>query len=82
MSEPDITKIPGIMRVHGWNNGAALMGKWFSGDENNSPVAGAPSKDIIKMGWVLKYYRAKKIYDRIFSGGELIKILILENGGR
>ena len=63
MSELDITQIPTIMRHHNWINGAKLMEKWFKAPSNSNPKAGLPSTDIIKMDWVLKYPRARQVYD-------------------
>jgi len=66
MSDLDITKIPEIMRANNWENGAKLMEKWFSSTEKTLPSSKAPpSKNIIKMRWVLSYSRAKKVYTKL-----------------
>jgi len=68
MSDLDITKIPGIMRANNWNNGAMLMERWFSLPEKILPHSKAsPSKNIIKMRWVLSYFRAKKVYAKLIQ---------------
>ena len=66
MSDLDITKLPGVMRANNWSNGAKLMERWFSLPERILPHSKAsPSKDIIKMRWVLSYFRAKKVYAKL-----------------
>lgn len=67
MADLDITKIPGIMHHHKWGNGAKLMEKWFNSPSNTRPAAGTPSTNIIKMDWVLKYPRAKQVYDTMIK---------------
>ena len=65
----DITRIPGIMRTNGWNNGAALMDEWFANPPNDVPENGTPDTSTIKMdSWVLTFERAKKVYDEMISG--------------
>lgn len=67
MPDPDITKIPAIMRSNNWSNGASLMEQWFNSKANSSPIAGITSTDIIKMSWVLGYSRAQAVYSEFVN---------------
>lgn len=64
MALTSITNIPAIMRANKWNNGAALMDKWFAGPPTVKPVYTTPDTTTIKMdAWVLTFARAKTIFD-------------------
>lgn len=62
-----ITNIPRIMRYHGWNNGAALMSRWFSRSAQRVPDYAPPDTTTIKMDWILGYPGPKGVYDKIFE---------------
>lgn len=71
----DITKIPGLMRQSGWNNGAVLMDEWFANPSNAVPASGTPDTSTIRMdSWVLTFERAKKVYDEMIAGKIWINI--------
>jgi hypothetical protein len=66
--DPDITKIPAIMRSKGWYNGARLQDIWFRGPANSVAERGKPDTTTIRMDtWALRFPRAKAVYDRMIS---------------
>ena len=75
-AQTDITWIPRIMRSKGWNEGATLMEEWFrrSGRERPATIEATPNDfgppviGVIKMDWVLKFPRAKSLYDQLMNG--------------
>jgi len=62
----DITKIPGIMRFHGWNGGASLMESWQRRSASTAPSYSTPNM-MVTMDSVLKFKRAKDVYDKAVS---------------
>lgn len=63
-----LTNIPGIMRHHGWNNGARLLEIWFSLPAAVAPAYGAPDTNTIRMDrFVLTFARAKQVYDQLVA---------------
>ncbi|QNI31763.1 hypothetical protein H7849_22390 [Alloacidobacterium dinghuense] len=62
-----LTAIPEEMRFEGWNEGAQLMETWFERPPTVTPNYTAPVTDLIKMSWVLRFGRAKSVYDAIFK---------------
>lgn len=61
-----ITNIPGIMRRHGWSNGARLMDIWFSRPPATAPGYGPSDTSTILMDdWVLTFPRARTVYDQL-----------------
>ena len=74
--KPDITWIPKIMRSKGWNEGATLMEEWFrrpalvrADDPKTVPIEfGPPLLNVIKMDWVLRFDRARDVYDQMMNG--------------
>lgn len=60
-----VVDIPAIMRARGWSNGAALLESWFSRPASTAPAYDVPDASTIKMSWVLKFGRAKKVYDKL-----------------
>jgi Family of unknown function (DUF6402) len=60
-----LTAIPEEMRFNGWNEGAQVLETWFERPPTSSPNYTAPVTDIIKMNWVLRFPRAKEVYDAI-----------------
>ena len=67
MADTLVTDVPGIMRVLGWTNGAALMDHWFSLPAAEAPPYATRNDTIIKMSWILGFTRAKKIYDKMIA---------------
>lgn len=63
MALSTIENIPAIMRVKGWNSGAALMDKWFAGPSAIMPAYTTPDLTTIKMAWALGFPRAKTVFD-------------------
>lgn len=54
------------MRRNKWLNGARLMEQWFERAAKTAPDYSTPETDTIKMdSWVLKFDRAKLVYDEI-----------------
>lgn len=63
-----LTNIPKIMDSKGWNNGAKLMRTWFSRSPSVCPSYGPADTSTIKMdAWVLKFPKAKVVYDKLVS---------------
>ena len=64
-----LTSLPRIMRANGWEIGAQLMEKWFSGEAYTYPHNDSddPSfnrdTSIVTLGWALGFPRAKAVYD-------------------
>ncbi|MDR1349702.1 MAG: DUF6402 family protein [Zoogloeaceae bacterium] len=66
--ETRLPELPNIMHHLRWINGEKLMRDWFSRTANNDPKKDkSPNIDTIKMDWVLKYERAKKVYDQAIA---------------
>lgn len=65
----DLRTIPRIMIANGMVKGATLLFKWFTGPANShSNAAGSEEKEIITMEWILKFPRAKAVYDAAVNG--------------
>ena len=62
-----LTAIPGEMRWNGWNEGAELLETWFERSPAIAPKYSAPVTNVIKMDWVLKFPRAKDVFDQILK---------------
>jgi hypothetical protein len=86
----DITLIPGIMRRHGWLNGARLQDIWFGRPPNAVPERGVPDTTTIRMdGWALTFPRCAQAIramttDRYWCGEEARRTLgrILQRQGK
>jgi hypothetical protein len=64
----DVTQIPRVMRTNNWHIGADLLENWFSRSANSDSYAGTPDTTTLKMDdWVLKFPRAKRVYDNMFA---------------
>lgn len=63
----ELTNIPKIMRSKKWDNGAQLMERWFSSPPFIAPAYGPPDLGTIKMEWVLRFPRAKEVYDELVN---------------
>ena len=63
----DITKIPGIMRGNAMPIGAKLMESWFLRPSAIKPAVGTPDLSTIKMSWVVRFKRAKAVFDDIVT---------------
>jgi Family of unknown function (DUF6402) len=59
----DITKIPGIMRFHGWIAGASLLDTWFSRAASTAPSYSTPHM-LLTMAFVTKFQRAKDVFEQ------------------
>ena len=62
-----VTSIPKIMRHHGWKNGAWLLDTWLSRASAIFPTYGPTVTNVIKMAWVLKFQRAKEVFDSMVA---------------
>ena len=62
----DITKIPGIMRFHGWIAGASLLDAWFSRAASTAPSYSTPPM-LLTMAYVTKFQRAKNVFDQAIA---------------
>ncbi|MEM9587564.1 MAG: DUF6402 family protein, partial [Planctomycetota bacterium] len=60
-----LTNIPNIMRHKHWNNGAALMDRWFAGPMRQYPNYQTPDTSTIKMAWALGFGRANAVYRKL-----------------
>jgi hypothetical protein len=66
--ETRLPYLPEIMDKLLWTKGAALMRDWFKRSKNDKPKDDkTPNIDTIKMDWVLRYKRAKEVYDQAVS---------------
>ena len=76
-----MTDIPAIMLANGWTHGAALMLRWLS-----NPVVGLVLSEVdtttITMEWVLRFDRAKKVYDEMFRDKIYMNNKAIEQMGR
>jgi hypothetical protein len=66
-----VSDVPGIviseMRGMGWEEAPELMRIWEHRPPAIAPKYSAPVTHVIKMDWVLKFHRAKKVYDKIIK---------------
>lgn len=63
-----IDAIPDEMRnTLEWPEAATLLETWFGRPASVAPKYSAPVTDVIKMDWVLRFPRAKEVYDAIFK---------------
>jgi hypothetical protein len=62
----DITKIPGIMRFHGWIAGASLLSSWFTRAASTAPSYSTPNM-LLTMAYVTKFQRAKDVFDQAIA---------------
>ncbi|HYK38291.1 DUF6402 family protein [Alloacidobacterium sp.] len=62
-----LTAIPEEMRFQNMDEGADLLETWFERPPTEAPSYSAPVTDLIKMSWVLKFPRAKSVYDSIIA---------------
>lgn len=69
MSKLKITDIPSVMDAQRWPVAAKLLRRWFALPSNSIPSKGLPSLDLVTMDWVLKFERAKSVYNDIFRLG-------------
>lgn len=88
MATLNITKIPAVMRANQWERGARLMEKWFADPANPVPANGIASTGLITMDWVLRFSRAKEVYDKLVAERiwlndaarrEIVKVLARKN---
>ena len=63
----NIEKIPGLMSSKGWPMGAALMSSWFARSPRIAPDYDTPGVALVSVDWILKFDRAKSVYDKIIS---------------
>jgi Family of unknown function (DUF6402) len=66
----DLLTLPRIMRNQSppWMVAATLMEEWFAAPANDDSLKGTPDTTSIKMDdWVLKFARAKKVYDQMLA---------------
>jgi hypothetical protein len=61
--DSSLTEIPYEMRWHHWNEGAELLETWFERPPAIAPGYSAPVTTLIKIDWVLKFQRAKDVFD-------------------
>jgi Family of unknown function (DUF6402) len=62
-----LTNIPKIMNARGWTKGALLMQRWFNGSAVTAPTYTSPDTSTITMEWVLRFARAKSVYDQLVA---------------
>jgi hypothetical protein len=62
-----LTGIPYEMDWQHWPEGAKLLETWFERQSAIAPKYSAPVTDLIKMDWVLKFQRAKTVFDQIIA---------------
>jgi hypothetical protein len=62
-----LTNIPKIMQAKGWVKGALLMQYWFDGNATTAPAYTLPDTSTITMEWVLRFGRAKVVYDQLVT---------------
>jgi hypothetical protein len=62
-----LTNIPKIMQAKGWVKGALLMQYWFDGNATTAPAYTLPDTSTITMEWVLRFARAKVVYDQLVT---------------
>lgn len=62
----DVTKIPAVMRFNGWNGGAAMLDEWLRRSSAIKPAYSTPNM-LVTMDSVLKFKRAKDVYDKAVS---------------
>ena len=62
-----LTAIPYEMEWEHWNEGAKLLETWFERQPTIAPKYSASVTDLIKMDWVLKFPRAKSVFDQILA---------------
>lgn len=63
----NVTLIPGIMDAKGWRTGATLMRRWLGGPPAAKPTWAPADTHTVKMKWVLRYPRAKAVYDGMMA---------------
>jgi hypothetical protein len=68
MADTPVTSVPKIMRHHQWNNGARLLEIWLARPSATAPSYSMSVTHVIKMDWVLKFARAKEVYDNLVAG--------------
>lgn len=61
----ELTRIPAVMRAYNWEQGAKLMELWFSLGPAVAPDYKHSNHSIVKMDWVLRYKRARDVYDKM-----------------
>lgn len=61
----DLKLIPAVMRAYNWEQGARLMELWFSLSPSVAPAYKFRNDSIVKMDWVLRYERAREVYDEM-----------------
>ena len=61
----NLTLLPAVMRARGYNTGAYMMERWFSGYPNDKPLNGIVETTTVKMDWVLGFARARSVYDEM-----------------
>jgi hypothetical protein len=59
--------IPYEMEWEHWTEGAKLLETWFERPPSIAPKYSKPVTDLIKMDWVLKFPRAKSVFDQILA---------------
>lgn len=62
-----VSEIPYEMESEGWPEAAELLRTWFERPPSIAPSYSAPVTNVIKMDWVLKFTRAKELYDGIMT---------------
>lgn len=62
-----LTAIPEEMRFNGWDEGAQVLETWFERPPATEPNYSAPVTDLLKMSWILRFPRAKEVYDNIIK---------------
>ena len=63
----NLTLIPDEMRYEHWDQGAELLETWFGRAPATKPKYSSPVTDLIKMDWVLKFSRARSVFDQIIK---------------
>lgn len=63
----ELTAIPEEMRFNGWGEGARVLETWFERPPAIEPNYSAPVTDLLKMSWILRFARAKEVYDNIIK---------------
>lgn len=55
------------MRAQGWTKGALLLDSWFSRSSAIAPAYGPPDTTTITMDFVLKFQRARLVYEQLIK---------------